>query len=402
MARDFHPEGVPLIRLAGLKRGAPLLTGCDFLDGEKVSQRWDHFRLQEGDVLLSTSASLGETATVDASGVGAIAYTGIIRFRPKGEQILAQFIPHALTAPSFKRQIKAMGAGSVIKHFGPTHLRQMTVCVPPLREQQAIAEVLSALDDKIAINERIAETTADLCRALMLNLWRQYGVSSLTVGHALPNSEWTRTTLGELCAMGGGSIQTGPFGSQLHASDYVEVGIPSVMPQNIGDNVIAEDGIARITDTDAGRLSKYLLAKGDIVYSRRGDVKRRALVRSQESGWLCGTGCLRVRAGISVEPLFLSHYLGEPEVQNWIHRHAVGATMPNLNTSILGAVPVVLPAGNVRAHVNADFSALDARSTAAIIENKALIDLRNTLLPQLVTGKIRVKDVMRVVEDVAS
>ena len=171
--------------------------------------------------------------------------------------------------------------------------------------------------------------------------------------------EWHATTLGELCRIGGGDIQTGPFGSQLHASDYVPVGIPSVMPQNIGDNVIHEDGIARITEADAERLSRYLLRVGDIVYSRRGDVKRRALVRSEQDGWLCGTGCLRVRLGDSADPRFISYYLGHPEVQEWILRHSVGATMPNLNTSILSQVPVVVPPRRTQRAIAAVLGALD-------------------------------------------
>jgi len=77
---------------------------------------------------------------------------------------------------------------------------------------------------------------------------------------------WDYRTLGEVCAEGGGGVQTGPFGSQLHAADYVPVGIPSIMPQNIGDNRISSDGIARITPDDAERLSKYRVKPGDIVY----------------------------------------------------------------------------------------------------------------------------------------
>ncbi|MCM0588727.1 MAG: restriction endonuclease subunit S [Gloeotrichia echinulata CP02] len=155
---------------------------------------------------------------------------------------------------------------------------------------------------------------------------------------------WKVTTLGESCKKGGGNIQTGPFGSQLHASDYVPFGIPSIMPQNIGDNRVLTEGIARITSEDAARLSRYLVKKGDIVYSRRGDVERRALIRTEEDGWLCGTGCLRVRFGNSeVDPLYASYYLGHPSVRGWIVRHAVGATMPNLNTSILSALPFVIP-----------------------------------------------------------
>lgn len=157
-------------------------------------------------------------------------------------------------------------------------------------------------------------------------------------------SGWQDMTLGEACARGGGNVQTGPFGSQLHASDYVPVGIPFVMPQNIGDNRILIDGVARITPTDVERLNRYILREGDIIYSRRGDVERRALVREAEDGWMCGSGCLRVRFGNGiVDPLYASYYLGHPNVRNWIVRHAVGATMPNLNTSILSNLPFIVP-----------------------------------------------------------
>ena len=156
--------------------------------------------------------------------------------------------------------------------------------------------------------------------------------------------DWEYTTLRAACNRGSGDIQTGPFGSQLHASDYVPSGIPSIMPQNIGDNRINVDGIARITPDDAGRLSRYLVREGDIVYSRRGDIERRALVREPEDGWLCGTGCLRVRFGENgVDPKYASYFLGHPDVREWIVRHAHGATMRNLNTSILAACPFVIP-----------------------------------------------------------
>src|SRR5437879_4706148 len=100
--------------------------------------------------------------------------------------------------------------------------------------------------------------------------------------------DWRVSSLGDLCAEGGGNIQTGPFGSQLHASDYVAEGIPSIMPQNIRDNRIIDDGISHITESDAKRLSRYRVKIGDIVYSRRGDVRLRALIRKEHDGWLCG------------------------------------------------------------------------------------------------------------------
>ena len=155
---------------------------------------------------------------------------------------------------------------------------------------------------------------------------------------------WEHSTLGAACERSGGNIQTGPFGSQLHASDYRPVGIPSIMPRNLGDNRVIEDGIARIGERDATRLVRYLVRTGDIVYSRRGDVERRALIGPHEDGWLCGTGCLRVRLGENgVDPRYASYYLGHPVVREWIVRHAHGATMPNLNTAILSACPLLIP-----------------------------------------------------------
>lgn len=194
--------------------------------------------------------------------------------------------------------------------------------------------------------------------------------------------QWERMTLADACRKGAGGIQTGPFGSQLHASDYVPAGIPSVMPQDIGDNVILDADIARITEEDANRLSKYLLREGDIVYSRRGDVGRRALVRAEQDGWLCGTGCLRVRPGGGVDSRFLSYYLGHPEVRGWIVRHAVGATMPNLNTQILGSVPLVLPSPAEQREIAAVLGALDDK----IAVNERIAVTADTLAGALFGG----------------
>lgn len=169
----------------------------------------------------------------------------------------------------------------------------------------------------------------------------------MSVESAIPTypEHWELTTLGRLCAEDGGGIQTGPFGSQLHAADYIDDGIPSIMPKNISVEGISTDDIACITDEDAERLTKYLVQDGDIIYSRRGDVEKCSLVTEIEDGWLCGTGCLRVRLGVNskVSPIFIHAYLSHPAIREWIVRHAIGATMPNLNTSILSDVPVLIP-----------------------------------------------------------
>ena len=183
-------------------------------------------------------------------------------------------------------------------------------------------------------------------------------------------SEWKQagyknTTLGAICISQGGAINTGPFGSQLHTSDYKEQGVPVVMPTNIGEGGIIVDQIARIGDDDVKRLRQHRLCVGDIIFSRRGDVTKNALVRSHEAGWLCGTGCLKVSLGTQAraDARFISYYLRLPEIKNWLIRHAVGATMPNLNTGILSAVPIMLPAIHEQLIIAEILGALDDRIT---------------------------------------
>ncbi len=140
------------------------------------------------------------------------------------------------------------------------------------------------------------------------------------------------------------TIQTGPFGSQLHQSDYSEMGTPVVMPKDLIGGSISEASIARISADHVARLSRHKMSSGDIVYSRRGDVGRCALVTPKEQGWLCGTGCLRVTVdSAKANPMYVFYYLQLPKTIAWVENHAVGATMLNLNTTILGSIPIRLP-----------------------------------------------------------
>ena len=152
-------------------------------------------------------------------------------------------------------------------------------------------------------------------------------------------SKWVTAKLGDVS-----TIITGPFGSQLHQSDYVSKGIPIVMPQNIADRKINYDSINYISEEDAQRLKRYTTQTNDILYARRGDVEKHAFITERESGVYCGTGCLRVRiTSENIEPLFLSFFLNSEETKRWLVTHAVGSNMPNLNTDILSNVPVSYP-----------------------------------------------------------
>ena len=153
-------------------------------------------------------------------------------------------------------------------------------------------------------------------------------------------SEWKKVKLGEIAS----SIQTGPFGSQLHQSDYSDEGTPVVMPKDIINGHIDETTIARVEKHHVDRLSRHKISEGDIIYARRGDVGKCAYTVDNQNGWLCGTGCLKVTIDkAKAIPKFVFFQLQKRETIGWVEKHAIGATMLNLNTSILGEVPIELP-----------------------------------------------------------
>lgn len=138
-------------------------------------------------------------------------------------------------------------------------------------------------------------------------------------------------------------IQTGPFGSQLHKEDYVDVGTPIVTVEHLGSRVFSEQNLPMVSDADKSRLSKYVLKKGDIVFSRVGSVDRCSFVDQKHDGWMFSGRCLRVRPSEEVEPLFLYYFFCLNATKEFVRSIAVGATMPSINTKLLGEVEVVCP-----------------------------------------------------------
>jgi type I restriction enzyme S subunit len=155
---------------------------------------------------------------------------------------------------------------------------------------------------------------------------------------------WFESTLGELTEKDGGLIQTGPFGSQLHQAEYQPEGIPVVMPKDIANGRISVESVARVSEETANRLERHKLNPRSIVLPRRGEVTKRAYIREEQEGWLCGTGCLKIELnGKHLVPEFLYYFMEQAQVVQWLEQHAVGTTMLNLSAGIVADLPIRYP-----------------------------------------------------------
>lgn len=158
--------------------------------------------------------------------------------------------------------------------------------------------------------------------------------------------EWISTTIGSLVDEGVLTIQTGPFGSQLHAHDYQALGVPVIPTEAIGRRVLRTEGLPKVSPEIAARLSRHQLQAGDILFARRGiqATGLSALVKAEHVGWLCGTGAILLRLqNDHIDSEFLSFALSLETSVDWLKAHAVGAVMPNLNESVIRGLPLLLP-----------------------------------------------------------
>ena len=170
-----------------------------------------------------------------------------------------------------------------------------------------------------------------------------------------------KATIGDLIASNEADIQTGPFGTQLKASEYVESGTPVINVRNIGLGNIRDADLEFVTDVKAEKLRAHLLQKGDIVFGRKGAVERHALIDNEQDGWIQGSDCLRLRiASPNICNRYVSYYLRTRAHQDWMQALcSFGATMASLNQDIVKRIAMPLPKISSQRKIAAILTAYD-------------------------------------------
>lgn len=344
---------------------------------------------KSGTLLMSFKLTIGRVATL---GVDACHNEAIISIYPKAgtnQKYLEYFLAQVDYTDYQDRAVKG-------HTLNQEKIDRIAITLPPEPEQEKIAAVLWKLQRAIATQDKLIATTGDLKQSVMQRLFthglRGEPLKDTEIG-PMPES-WHRATLGELAATNGGAIQTGPFGSQLHAREYQPEGVPVVNPTHLSGNRINHESVPRIAPERAADLARHALQSGDVLFARRGQIARHGFVGDGEAGWICGTGCFLVRVcHPSIANEFLPCFFSVPGVVTWLEANAAGAIMPNLNNTVLGNLPVYHPQSKEEQRgIAAALATIDRKLAHHRAKRAALDALFQTTLHQLMTAKVRVAD----------
>ena len=386
--RYFDGGTIPWIKIADATKSGRFLYDTR----EKVNEYGASFSrlLPKGSLIVAASGTLGYTQMLGVPGCIHDGWLHLSGFRGVEKLFLYYWLKCQV------QHFTSSAYGAAIQNINTAIMRESVIDLPPLDDQFRIALTLSAYDDLIENNTRRISILEEMAR----RIYEEWFVRVRFPGHegvrmveselGLVPEGWRTDVLAGVCEPKTG-IQTGPFGSQLHKADYSEVGVPVLMPKDLIEFRIEEDSVARVPEATAESLKRHRMRPGDIAYGRRGDIGRRAFIMAHQAGWLCGTGCLRIRPDAKkINGWYVFNYLGQDNVVGLIAGRAHGVTMPNLNAQLLESVPVVCPPRELQDQFERISFPMAELRESLIAKNANLRTTRDLLLPKLISGELGV------------
>lgn len=313
---DIRDAGTPLI-----------LYGRLYTQYESRIEEVDTFTVEQDGSILSRGNEVivpasGETAE-DIAIASSVRRSGIILggdlnvVTPTGK-LDPDYTALAITYSKAHDDLAKRAQGKSVVHVHGNDIAEVEISYPSESEQKRISSVVLNLDSLITLHQRKCQY-----RGLYEYL------------------SWEQRKLGEVA-----SIKTGPFGSLLHAEDYVVDGIPIVTTEHFKSGFLPDEiaGLPQVSESDRARLEQYSAIEGDILFSRVGSVDVNAQVTAAQSGWLFSGRVLRARPTVSViSPNYLHYELSTDDVKRSIINRAVGGTMASINTEILEDTEISFP-----------------------------------------------------------
>ncbi len=317
-------------------RGGNIQDGKIVLSNDAVYVNSDLVKekqvIKRGDVIIvgSTGSSrlIGKAAFA-VEDLPNISFGAFLMMIKPSSQIDARLFNYYFISDNYRNVIRELAGGVNINNIRKEHIENLIFPLPPLPEQKRIVAKLDALFGHLdTLREKL-----DRIPELLKN-FRQQVLTQAVTGR-LYHQTYSLKPLGEFAI----KIQTGPFGSALHKSDYISNGIPVINPSHIGGGEIRPNPQVSISDDKFEELKAWKLEEGDVVLGRRGEMGRAAKLKEGQEKMLCGTGSIIMRKSNTVNPDFLSIYMRSPFTVSYLESNSVGSTMVNLNQKILKSLP---------------------------------------------------------------
>lgn len=408
---DYVSSGIPFVMAKDLVGGTVNLVDCAFIP-KKLADSLRIGFARPGDVLLTHKATMGRVAIVP-EGFDYVMLTPQVTYYRIGnpKQLLNKYLKYAFLGPDFQYQLNSDSEQSTRKYIGITSQRRLRIPVPPLAEQRAISQVLSTLDDKIQLNKYMKETLEGMADAIYRSWFVDFEpIRAKAEGRdtGLPRhisdlfpDEFEDSELGEI-----------PRGwktkNLAHVTSYLSRGISPAYVEEGGVLVLNQKCIrdrsvdyskARRHDPKKKSIDGRALKIGDVLVNSTGvgTLGRVAQVLTLREETIVDSHVTIVRANDSeMSWNFLGIDLSGREQQ--IEALGEGSTgQTELSRSRLANLLMITPNPSVLKIF--DHLTLPIRLLIAEHANETLmlVEIRNALLPKLVSGELRIKHAERIV-----
>ena len=277
-------------------------------------------------------------------------------------------------------------SGLTVPKLNQGSLREIPIPFPPPDEQQRIVALLDEAFEPLATAKANAEQNLQNASALF--------ESQLESVFSQPGEEWTEATVEEIAAPSKGAIRTGPFGSQLLHSEFVDEGIAVLGIDNAVSNEFRWGKDRFISQEKYLQLERYTVYPGDVLITIMGTCGRCAVVPDDiptaiNTKHIC---CITLDKAKCLPEYLHIYFLHAPGSREHLAKHAKGAIMEGLNMGIIKELPVYLPPIHAQAEIimeARDFRR-GAQHLTSIYERKlaALEDLKTSLLHQAFNGEL--------------
>ena len=339
-------------------------------------------KFRNGDTIMARITPClenGKTAQVSILNDGEVGFgsTEYIVFRAKEGIADKDYLYYLICSPKVKEPaIKSMVGSSGRQRVQTDVVKNLEIDVPPLVEQEKIGSFLKALDDKIALNDRINKNLEQQAQAIFNNAIQQ-------------SKSVTYVKLGSLADVKGGKRL--PKGANLMS---IPNSHPYIRVRDLNDVVFASlsANYKYVDDETQKAISRYITTTDDVLISIVGTVGLTAIVDKSLNMANLTENCVKVTKLHGISPEYLLLYLRSQHGSEEIKKGTVGAVQAKLPIKNIQALSVpLLPQSDLQL-LNDTLKILFHQLSINIAESKCLTDIRDSLLPRLMSGELDVSE----------